>query len=65
MRVHRNGVAKRAAQQRMYGRADDFAGQVPERDIDAADGGDVRHVGVHQGRQVLEVNLDGQWILAD
>ena len=65
MRVHRNGVAKRAAEQRMHRRADDFPGQVPQRDVDAADGGDVRHVGVHQGGHVLEVNLDGQGILAD
>ena len=42
-----------------------LTGQIPERDIDAADGGDVRHVGVHQRRQVVEVNLDGQRILAD
>ena len=65
VRVHRDRVAKRAAQQRADRRADDFAGQVPQRHVDAADGGDVRHVGVHQRGHVLEVNFDRQRILAD
>ena len=60
------GVAEGAAEQRMsHGQSGDLAGDVPEGHVDAAHGGDVGHVGMHERGEVEEMLFDGEGVLAD
>src|ERR1700677_1628407 len=65
MRVHRNGVAKAAAEQDAHREICNLAGQVPQGDVDTAYGWDMSDVVVHQRAHLLKVNLDGKGVLAD
>jgi hypothetical protein len=59
-------VARLAAQQGIHGHAEVFAGDVPERNVDRAEGAhDGRPTEMRRAIQVLPVVLDTQWILTD
>ena len=63
--VHGNGLAEAAAEELPGGAVEDLAGEVPEGYVDATGGGDVADVVVHEVGHVLEVDLDGEGVLAD
>ncbi len=64
MRVHGDRLAKAAAQQHGHGLLQQLARQIPERNVDAADGGDVADVVVHQRGHALPVHADVERVLA-
>ena len=62
---HTDRFAEGAAKQSGDRESGDFAGNIPKGDIDAADGWDARHVGVHERGHILKVDLNRKSVLAD
>ena len=64
VRIQWHGFLDRAAQQPVNGLSDDLAGEVPQRDVDSADRGDVSYEEMRLGGHPVEVSFDGQGIFA-
>ena len=65
MRVDRRRGAHRSAEKLIERLVEDLSGEVPQRDIDPADRGNVGDEGVLQRAHPVEVALDGEGILPD
>ena len=58
--IHRAAVAEGTSEQLVYRLSGDLARQIPQRDVNAADGTGKRRVRMLHGRHAVEVLFDGQ-----